>query len=200
MRWQDGYPCDTNSTDGQDSARLAGLMWVFDHPEKYQFDISRYYTFWGYKRHPREENKTPFSRDQAVCLFAGFLKSYTRIYVNPTYNPPNGDWISPSVRGHFNLCGGSSYKLFQNLWLWLDVFWSCFIAPMAEPNQLLCMMMCHANPFYLQFWITHNDRWEDAIREYWCSKTVGIYNRGEPEFAEWMIETIKIRVFDTKRD
>lgn len=30
--------------------------------------------------------------------------------------------------------------------------------------------------------------------------TVGIYNRGEPEFAEWMIETIKIRVFDTKRD
>lgn len=200
MRWQDGYPCDTNSTDGQDSARLAGLMWVFDHPEKTRFNIKSYYGYEGYKRHPIEENKTPFSRDQAVCLFAGFLKSYTRIYVNPTYNPPNGDWISPSVRGHFKLCAGSSYTWFKNLWLWLDVLWSCFITPMAEPNQLLCMMMCHANPFYLQFWITHNDRWEDAIREYWCSKTVGIYNRGEPEFAEWMIETIKIRVFDTKRD
>ena len=200
MRWQDGYPCDSGSTDGQDSARLAGLMQVFNHPKKDRFMINSYYDYIGYKRHPTEPNKTPFSRDQAVCLFAGFFQSGNRIYVNPTYNPPNGDWISPSVRGHFKLCGGSVYTWFQNLWLWLDVLWLCFIAPMAESNQLLCMMMCHSNPFYLEFWITHNDRWEDAIREYWCSKTVGIYNRGEPEFAEWMIETIKIRVFDTKRD
>lgn len=90
--------------------------------------------------------------------------------------------------------------MFQNLWLWLDVLWSCFIAPMDEPNQLLAMMMIHPNPVYLQFWVAHNSKWEAAIREYWCSKTPGIYDRGEPEFAEWMIETIKIRVFDTKRD
>jgi hypothetical protein len=121
-------------------------------------------------------------------------KSYTRIYVNPTYNPPNGDWISPSVRGHFNLCAGSKYKWFQNLWLWLDVLYSCFIAPMDEPNQLICMMMIHPNKSYLSFWFKYNKKWKDAIREYWCSKTPGIYNRGEPEFAELIIEAIENQV------
>lgn len=31
MRWQDGYPCDSGSTDGQDSARLIGIMALFEY-------------------------------------------------------------------------------------------------------------------------------------------------------------------------
>ncbi len=79
MRWQDGYPCDSGSTDGQDSARLAGLMWVFNHHQKIPY-MSNYYSFnpvndLRYLRHPVEGNKTPISRDQIVPLFAGFFVS-----------------------------------------------------------------------------------------------------------------------------
>jgi len=53
MRWQYGYPCDLGSTDGQDSARLAGLMRVFNHPDANRFDIFDYIGAYDYLRHPK---------------------------------------------------------------------------------------------------------------------------------------------------
>lgn len=195
MRWQDGYPCDSGSIDAADSARLAGILKVFNHPDCSKFSITDYYRYGSPLRHPIDGNYfngkyISFSRDQATCLFAGSI-SFRLISLSSIdlYRPENGDWISPSVRGHFKLCGGSSYNLFQNLWLWLDVLYSCFIAPMDEPNQLICMMKVHENKSYLKFWCKWNKQWANSIRNYW-SENEGAW-RGEPELAELMINTIE---------
>ncbi len=189
MRWQDGYPCDSGSTDGQDSARLAGLMWVFNHPQKIPY-MSDYYSFnpvnddLRYLRHPVEGNKTPISRDQIVPLFAGFFVSGNKIFINPYYRP-HGEITMPSVANHIGICGGMQSKWFGNLWLWLDVFWSCFIAPMDEPNQLICMMKVHPNEAYIIYWVNNNKYWREAIREYWCGW------RDEVDLAELMIKDLE---------
>lgn len=191
MRWQDGYPVDTGSTNGQDSARLAGIMWVFDHHDAHVFDIYDYLGDDDYLRHPNEENVTPFSRDQASALFAGlYIKDlmYSFISVDPNYKTKN-DIISPSVLGHFKRCAGLKANWFQDLWLWLDVLWSCFIAPMDESNQLICMMKVHENKAYLKFWCKWNKKWKNSILNYW-SENEGAW-RGEPELAELMIKTIE---------
>lgn len=193
MRWQDGYPCDSGSTNGQDSARLAGLMKVFKHPESDNFHLSWYVDKFNYFRHPKEINATPFSRDQASCLFAGLCVSNLEYFVLQDYQPEN-DIITPSVRGHFIRCAGFKANWFQDLWLWLDVIYSCFIDPIAEPNQLLCMLMVHPNKAYLKFWCKWNKQWAKSVRDYWC-ENAGAW-RGEPELAEIMIRKIQEVVSD----
>ena len=183
MRWQDGYPCDSGSTDGQDSARLAGLMRLFKHPDSHKFNLTMYCSEIGYLRHPVEGNIYKFSRDQAVTLFAG-LSEKCKMFVDPNYNPPNGDWISPSVRGHFKRCAYKPDTWLERQWLWLDVIWSSFINPMAEPNQLICMLMI-ADPKYLRAWVKWNKKWKLAINAYWCDW------RDEKELAALMIKTIE---------
>ncbi len=200
MRWQDGYPCDSGSTDGQDSARLAGLMWVFNHHQKIPY-MSNYYSFnpvndLRYLRHPVEGNKTPISRDQIVPLFAGFFVSGNKIFINPYYRP-KGEITMPSVANHIGICGGMKPTLLGNLWLWFDVLWSCFIAPMAEPCQLICMLKKHPDKKYIRFWVNNNKLWREAIREYFFSQTPGKYNRGEPELAELMIKDLEQYEKDT---
>lgn len=185
--------------DYQDSARLIGLMILFGFEGYVQTKIVDYVQYHGYPlRHPKEGNRIKFSRDQWICLVAGLKVIFLEDHIFEYYEPENGDWMSPSHRNHVRICQGYPSSFVGNLWFWLDVLWSCFIAPMDEPNQLISMMMIHPNLSYLRFWTKYNKQWEAAIREYWCSKTSGIYDRGEPELAELMIETIKIRVFDTK--
>lgn len=191
MRWQDGYPCDSGSTDGQDSARLAGLMWVFDHPLKIPY-MSGYCEFnymtgdIVYLRHPKERNKYDFSRDQAVCLFAGLKLAGKSEFVNADYNPGK-DFVSKSVRGHFIRCADGKAKWFQNLWLWLDVLWSCYVDHFitTEVNQLVCMLMLHPDTKYIKFWRDHHPNWEESILYYWGGW------RGEHELAYTMIKTIR---------
>lgn len=167
MRWQDGYPCDTGSVDGQDSARLAGLMYLFGHKDCSKFDITMYYTGWDYLRHPVEGNIYKFSRDQAVCLFSGLFSQGHFLHVEPNYKPTNGDWISPSVRGHFRRCSGDKARWYEDLWLLFDVIWSAKIEPMAESNQLISMLMVHPSKLYLWLWTKLNKKWDDSIIEYW---------------------------------
>jgi len=189
MRWQDGYPCDSGSTNGQDSARLAGLMQVFDHPQKLNSKLINYYDYGlTYLRHPKEINATAFSRDQASCLFAGLYVSGLKVFVLADYQPEN-DLISPSVRGHFKRCAGLKSNWFQDLWLWLDVLWSCFIAPMDEPNQLLAMMMIHPNKAYLKFWTKYNEYWRNSLQNYWYMNE-GSW-RQEKELCEHIISEIE---------
>lgn len=189
MRWQDDYPCDSGSIDGADSARLVGIMAVFNHPifvicsdyAKRNY-IDEYY----YLRHPIEKNKYPFSRDQAVCLFAGLHVQGSSAWVNPNYKPQN-DFISPSVRGHFKRCAGLTDTWLERMWLYLDVVYSAKIDPLAEPNQLICMLMI-ADPKYLRLWCKLNKSWQESITAYWNGW------RGEPELVELMIETIQNRI------
>lgn len=190
MRWQDGYPCDSGSIDGADSARLAGIMSVFNHPTFVlcsDYAKRNYIDEYYYLRHPVEKNKYAFSRDQASCLFAGLHVQGSSVWVNPNYNPPNGDYISPSVRGHFKRCAGQADNWIERAWLYLEVVYSAIIDPLAESNQLICMLMI-ADVKYLRLWCELNDEWEISITNYWNGW------RGEPELAELIISTIKKRI------
>lgn len=201
MRWQDGYPRDNNSTDFCDSARLAGIMALFDYPD---FEIPSYFDKWGNVVRSNKSdipydqcfNPTTTSRDQLIPLIAGFKKQKTYRSIASVdaiefwleerkWICPNGDIMSPSHRNIFK------ENFIGNMWLLFDVLWSCFIDPMAEPNQLISLMKSHSNKKYLKLWTRFNKKWREAIREYFCSKTPGVYDRGEPELAELMIKTIE---------
>lgn len=193
MRWQDGYPVENGASDAQDSARLIGILAVFGYPiDKIKY--CDYMNFLGdsfYLRHPKEGNLPghKYSRDQLICYVAG-LKVLNLDYLSLSYyKPENGDWLSPSHKNHLIICAGFEPTLIGNLWLWLDVLWSCFIDPIAESNQLICMMKTHPSKAYLKFWCKWNKKWANSIRNYW-SENEGAW-RGEPELAELMIKTIE---------
>lgn len=185
-----GYPKDRGAVDFQDSARLVGILQVFDHPNKLNEKILDYYSIEkDYLRHPKEENIYKFSRDQWVCLAAGYKAAGYSDQIYGIYEPENGDFMSQSHRSHIKICQGYSPTLLGNLWLWLDVLYSCFIDPLAEPNQLICMLIVHPNKAYLKFWCKWNKHWEASIKNYWCENE-GAW-RGEHELAEIMIREIK---------
>lgn len=178
MKWQDGFPVDEGATDTADSARLAGIMATFRHPEAVDCD---YYVDvgdvneWQYWRHPVMHNKNEhdeelaFSRDQAVCLFAGLYSQGFKMYVDPNYQPPNGDVISPSVRDHFRICSGGQPTFLGQLWLMFDILWMCAIDKDldTENNQLLCMLMVHPDKRYLKLYLKHDKNWKFRIVNYW---------------------------------
>jgi hypothetical protein len=181
-----GFPRDTGATDMNDSARLAGIMTVFGYPHKVY--MSRYVveTTKGrvYKRHPVNSDYD-MSRDQSIPLVAGlrvqgYFHLVSRKYVD------GRDIFSPSHYGHVRICRGLRPRFYQSWWLWLDVLWSCFVKPMAEPNQLLCMLMV-TDKKYLRFWVKHNKQWKESITEYWNGW------RGEPELSSHMIKVIEER-------
>lgn len=183
-----GLPRDHGSTDNLDSARMAGACVIFGLNK--EIDLSVYVIPGGYTRHPlADPSKMLFSRDQASVLFAGLYFQGKSHLVEANYQPPNGDIIMPSVRGHFKRCAGLKASWFQDLWLWLDVLWSCFIDPLAESNQLICMLKVHPSKAYLKFWCKWNKKWRNSILNYW-SENEGAW-RGEPELADLMIKTIE---------
>lgn len=179
-----GLPKDNGASDLQDSARLAGILTVFEWPRVVA--VSRYFDQEKriFVRHPNERIYD-FSRDQAICLMAGFYKR--RLDVDRAW-VDGKDIFSPSHMGHVRICQGLAPRFHQKMWLWLDVLYSCFYQPMGEPNQLLCILMV-ADKKYLKFWLKYNKHWRDAIREYWC-EGAGEW-RKEPELAEHMIKVLE---------
>lgn len=188
-----GLPQDNGASDLQDSARLAGLMTVFNWPQR--IDLEKYIlsnvilSEKRYVRHPKEI-KYDFSRDQTLCFIAGLYEIRRFDLVNKNY-VDGKDLFSPSHMGHFAICQGKKPTLLQRAWLWLDVYYSCFYQPMGEPNQLLCMLMVYPDKSYLKFWLKHNKVWRDAIREYWYMGA-GAW-RGEEQLAEHMIKVLESR-------
>jgi len=142
-----GLPQDNGSTDKQDSARLAGLLTVFEWPQK--VDCSKYVALnvyndkLEYVRHP-QEYRYNFSRDQSIPLMAGLFKQNETGLVNKEYITGR-DLFSPSQNGHVRICQGLKPRWYQSLWLWIDVVYSALFAPLYEPNQLACMMLVHPN-------------------------------------------------------
>lgn len=181
-----GLPRDRGSTDKQDSARLAALLTVSGYDKS--IPLSMYVKEKEYVRHP-EEYIYNFSRDQAICLVAGLFLQLRPDLVNRKFVTGN-DVFSPSQQGHFRICTGNKPTFLQKAWLWLDVTYSCFVDPLAEPNQLICIMLV-AEPVYLRFWKRHNPQWKRAILDYWCEGP-GSW-RGEPELAHALIKTIEER-------
>jgi hypothetical protein len=177
-----GLPVITGAGDKADSSMFAGMITLFsfcDIPiEKYcHTDLSTMI----YVRHP-EETRYDFSRDQAICLVAGFYKKDMKHLVN-TKSITGKDFLSPSVRGHILRCQGKEANWFQNLWLRADILFHAKATPISEPNQLICMMMV-AGPEYVRLWKRFNPKWEKSVRDYWCGW------RCEPELHTKIISTL----------
>lgn len=182
-----GLPKEFGASDLQDSARLAGIVTVFDFAK---VDLRNYVIYVAgrpkYCRHP-SEIKYDFSRDQAICLMAGL--GVQRLYGLVDQDLVDGkDIFSPAHKGHIARCKGEKASWFQDAWLWIDVTYSAFVKPLEEPNQLLCMLMLAPEKF-LKFWLKHNKKWEQAIKDYWCEGP-GAW-RGEENLAQHMITVLK---------
>lgn len=186
-----GLPKEKNADDWQDSSRLAGLMTLFDWPEK--VDLLRYIIMENeqlkFVRHP-VERKYDFSRDQYLCLIAGLSKTNSKWIIDSSF-VDGKDILSPSNRGHVKRCKGHKASLFETLWLYLDIFYHAYLTPISEPNQLLAMMMV-AGDKYLKTWTKHNKYWRESVSKYWGSG-YGSW-RGEDDFARHIIKVIESRI------
>lgn len=182
-----GLPQENGATDLQDSARLAGIMTAFNWPRK--IELREYFIFEGrrhiYVRHPLER-KYDFSRDQFICLAAGFRAQDRQFYVNSSF-VTGKDFLSPSVKGHEARCQGASANWFQDLWLYADILYHAKVTPLGEPNQLLCMMR-RADRKFIRFWVNQNKQWAESILNYWCQGP-GAW-RGETELAHHIISEV----------
>ena len=185
MIWDNlGLPRPSGADDFNDSAMFAGMLTVFGWPQK--IPLKMYVVSKGkYTRHPRE-SKYKFSRDQTIPLFAGLQRLGLSALVDPDYKT-EGDFVSPSIRGHIRRCAGLESTWFQDLSLWSDVFWNIWVKPTAESNQLLCILML-ADEKYLKFYTNRNTSWRENITEYWCSW------RNEKEFADMIIINIESKI------
>lgn len=211
---QYGLPKDTGASDYMDSARLAGIMAVFDIPGTP--DLYNYIAFTSERavvgvRHPHEfpsNNPNNFTRDQLMCLTAGirvqknngaicdFLYAEACKRGNRAQNMeadvpgslkkfPNGaDLLLPSNMDHLRRCAGHEPTFLGTLWLKADIIANGLFTPLGEQNQLICMCVV-AGPEYVKMYKKCNKQWRDAIRLYWCGW------RQEPELAEIMIKKLE---------
>ena len=209
MKYENGFPYCEGASDLADSPVINALMIMFNVGNPINPII--YFVKGHPTRYPNGKTISEilplcFSRDQNTMLAAAVFHGYRWVRTNkfsrikPTWFAPNfvneeemkwqmPDPHSPSVYNHLRICYGlKPIKLF-NLWFWLDIFYSCYVKPLAEPNQLIAMMMCHPNKMYLKYWLKHNKQWEKAIRDYW-HQGLGAW-RGEKELADRMVETLK---------
>lgn len=182
-----GLPRDNGATDYKDSARLAGLLTVMGWPQNVY--LIRYVNDDGnFIRHPSDSDPSDFSRDQMIPLVAGLKTKGLLGVVRPHSGKEvaqNGDPLSPSQRNHIRMCAGLNPSWIGLQWLKLDILYSAYVDPMAEPNQLICMLMI-AGPEYVRMWTSKNNRWRDAINAYWRDSF-----RKEPELAEFLIKKLE---------
>lgn len=199
-----GFPRAQGVTDFCDSAVMAGLMSVFQWPE---FTMPDYFDQYGNPLRsgasdiPGDQCFDPmtFSRDQLTCLIAGYHAANRMDQTKKIYNKlvennwlcPNNDLLSPSNRGHVNFCVGEKVSWIQDKWLYLDILFSSLVQPMAENNQLLCMLMIR-DPKWIKLYTKLNKHWRENILEYWC-EAAGAW-RNEPKLAGHMITVIERKI------
>ena len=196
MKYYGPYPRDNGSTDFCDSARLAGLLAVFGELQL----MPRYFDSfdnpircpWSGIRGDKCANPITMTRDQLIPLIAGYKISGDILSVADIFCLlkerhwicPSGDILTPSQRDHFKICAGYPPTNLGRFWLNLDILWSAFVDPMAEPNQLICMLMI-AGPKYVRRWTFLNRKWRESLRIYWGGW------RNEKELAEIIIKKLE---------
>lgn len=190
MRFDElGFPADQNSVDMKDSARLNGMLALFEHPQA--IDCANYIVDGKPTRHPMyakpETKHEMLSRDQLICLAAGISKQHKEVYsfyISANYKPENGDWLSPSHKDHLRRCADKPDTFLGRLWFWADILYACYVKPLNENNQLISMLVLAGNP-YLKFYLKHCKDWKKCIRLYWSGW------RGESDFAEFLINKLE---------
>lgn len=208
-----GLPVDDGAATKADSARLAGMMALVNHPlapplEEYFVDDM------NPVRHPYatvypENNPRVMSRDQLVCLAAGLsaqgnIKYAQRILDLCTWFAPNNmdeqtrrwkipDPISPQVRNHFKMCAIAKGTDFGYQCLILDIILNGKYNPLGEQNQTQAMVLTAEKRTagkWCKFYVRNTPKWKEATRKYWIDDRIG-YCKGEPELCEMIIKTIE---------
>ncbi len=178
---EQGFPRDTGATDFKDSARLAGMMAIVGDPRTP--NLAKYFWDGLPVRHPMYST-SDFSRDQLLCLVAGIKMQglwHSNIHL---YKPTNGDWISPSHKDHLRRCARLPDTWLGRQWLKLDILFHAKVTPLAEPNQLIAMLII-AGPEWVKRWTDANQYWRTSIANYWCTW------RGEGGLADDLITKIE---------
>ena len=171
MRFEDGYPCDTYSTDKNDSPRLNGMMVLCDVPGF--IDLNMYRVGNDLVRYIGHDIKD-MSRDQILPLCAAY-KYLNEMDVNFEYAiqllidkkvAPNGDWLSPTHIGFLKSCLGQRVNWYERIFIEADIVWSTKIKPYGESNQILAILMVLGNSYLRKYCKMHPD-WKEPIISYW---------------------------------
>lgn len=179
-----GLPKVNGADDYADSAHLAGLLAIFNHPQ--QTALVWYFSEGKYRRHPSEK-RYDFSRDQATMLMAGFLSQKTSGLVD-TKRIDGKDILPPSVRGLESIAKTGKASWLAHQWLKGEIWWHSNLQPLEEPFQIIALCKSYGGG-YLKKWTVSNKLWKWSIRRY-LSQLDGSW-RNEPELAEWIIEKIE---------
>lgn len=181
-----GLPKEMGASDLQDSARLAGIISTFNYRHD-ALPLEKYIYGYGerrkYVRHP-SEIRYDFSRDQAICLFAGYYFNFQSDLVDLKLVDGKDIW-SPAARGHVRRCKKQKANWFQDAWFWFDIWRAAHFQKLKEPNQLMCMLRV-AGEKHVSYWVNTNKQWRQAILNYWC-EGAGAW-RGERDLAMHMIK------------
>jgi hypothetical protein len=189
MKFINGYPVDTTSTDSQDSVRLAGLMAMIGHDKA--ISLFHYIVGGEVVRCP-DEYIYDLSRDQLVCFAAGFyfrVDNYYGVTVQAktfTFNKykwrVSKDIVSPSVQNHFRIAFTGRSNWLGEKWLSLDLWYNSKLGPDTEQNQLIAMC---ATAGRLKEYVRMTPWWKESLRKYWG-------DRQEQEFCEQLIQFVEI--------
>lgn len=191
MIWKDGVPKADGVDDWRDSAVIGGICHLFDLPLKPM--MSLYLTEHGRIIRCPGDDPCDTSRDNSIPPIAaayrsGLIEEY-RVTIERTLQTnlfQNGDLLSPAHRGFLKyVLYGKSLSMFEALWLNLDIFFMAKFQPLAEPNQLLCMLKV-LDRIYLKRYCYFNPYWRQGIRKYWGSD-----HKREAGLAEHMILDIE---------
>jgi hypothetical protein len=195
MIFQNGLPRIQGASDMQDSAHLAGILAIFEHPQAAR--CSRYLVSDGeklvYVRCPCEL-KYDFSRDQATLLMAGILAQKEVQYVGLEHIDGK-DILPPSVRGLEAIAKTGKASWLSHWWLKREIQWHSTLQPLEEPFQIIALCISYdraGNYGYLKRWTESNKLWRYSILRY-LSELDGKW-RQEPELAEYCIKWIEEKV------
>jgi hypothetical protein len=181
MLLENGFVKINGASDLEDSSMAAGMCALFNYPIAVNMQL--YFRADGMYQRCNNSVYT-FSRDQTLCIVAGLYKRGLDTLVD-IHRVDGKDWFSPANRGHTLRCKGLTASWFQDLWLKAEILFHAKFTPLAEPNQLICMMMIHPDKAYLRLWCKVNLTWAEAIEQYWCGW------RNEPLLASLMCSKIR---------
>lgn len=201
-----GYPTEEGATTWGDSARLAGMMALVNHPKTP--DLRGYVDYRGGCRCPAmwpERDHRSFTRDQLLPLAAGLCKQgaladtkYLYLLakksgwraqnthteqgtLKPWYNGP--DWLSPSDRSHLAECAEfTNVHTLGKDWLRMEIQFNAKFTPEREPNQLIAKCYIARE---LAYYVEHTPRWREAVMLYWGGW------RAEPELGQMIIKLVE---------
>lgn len=215
MIFNDGFPKDNGASDWMDSARLAGMMALFNHPDMSREKLAQYAVNDGFEavRCPVDPTGNPsnnpknFTRDQLIPLIAGMSKMdlpviCIRLYAAAQDRKYRAQNIESDVPGSVKKFPDGADLLTPSHMNHLrmcagqgsSLLGKAWLIMDIMFNGLFSpmsepnqiMAMCKiAGPFYVKLLRKVNKKLDAAIREYWSGW------RGESEFAEFLIQNFK---------